>query len=909
MKVILNSKKEKVVVIDEEILDISQYPTNVNTTVLTKPSLINKDITLINYSLSSWIINVDVSEGLTINNDIIDISISSGQSIQLRFDDFNQNFAISGRSNSVSGGSTLDGPTIKALYSAENKAFTDNLFDKLVTTVNGINSYLQLNATGGLPALNASLLTNLNANNLSSGTVPTNRLPVATAAILGITKLYTALSNATDGAVANNVINLLSKFIANMSKHITTDVVWEAGTGSPTINSRIRTNNEIVIDNITTISLKTNISDISDINTDIQSNPIKYSLILSTDQGVAFFDITSFVKSTMTFSVTVSSNLITTTIDNVSIYSISVVETSSIAQNRAIAERLYVLGSNGNTTKIDGDITVESIDYILKLFANGLSVSDKHSPKFGIYGADKIQIKDASNNSGELLFPPVANSYKLGAIWDSASNQNYLTYSAQYLNQNFIKSVGLINDRKTLETVDGRNIRDIKIWETSIAGETFNVGTIVYLNKADNKYYTATKDDITKCRNLRLSTSNCNAGDAATAIKFGTVTLSTALVGFNQELYLSNFGDITTTVPTTGEVVRIGTSFTNAGGGLSYAIIDIEPPLPSNLSTKGVDTFSTSTSLDFGDFDINTIDYANQDVIISAITNPKKKSVLFVISNAKSFSFSSVLIPSSNIRGSFKFGQINYLQITYLHDSYIVDWLHGDEAKLNIKEDFVAVYNNIVGRLITNYSGSNVYPVTVNPQQVKRVGVMQLKTGNTATGRFYVGTNQDAFHFNSYIFSFEQEIAVDSAQASTSTDTYQIFVGFFDSQSNSQMNYGFYFLYDPQGVDSRNTSIVNNWKCVSQKGGGAGEYTYINSGVAYPATGGNTFINFKIIANALTNTVTYYINNAQVAQVTNTAYLPLTDMYRCFGAGVLLRKNVGSTERTVLVDSCEYKIL
>lgn len=93
---------------NEDILQLKLYPTDPintpNTTILTIPSLSDKEFLLVNESGSSWDVGIDVTEGLTLNNVTSNITIGNNQSITLRYDKIEKNFIVAGRSESTGGG-------------------------------------------------------------------------------------------------------------------------------------------------------------------------------------------------------------------------------------------------------------------------------------------------------------------------------------------------------------------------------------------------------------------------------------------------------------------------------------------------------------------------------------------------------------------------------------------------------------------------------------------------------------------------------------------------------------------------------------------------------------------------------------------------------------------------------------
>jgi hypothetical protein len=80
-----------------------------------------------------------------------------------------------------------------------------------------------------------------------------------------------------------------------------------------------------------------------------------------------------------------------------------------------------------------------------------------------------------------------------------------------------------------------------------------------------------------------------------------------------------------------------------------------------------------------------------------------------------------------------------------------------------------------------------------------RPGILVASTAASATARFMAGTSTDMLDFSQYTTStFEWVGGVDTL--STSSEEYQLLVGFTDSRSSINITDGCYFLYDRGGV-------------------------------------------------------------------------------------------------------------
>ncbi len=113
MKLIRNSIGSLVAIVDsEDIVDIHNYSTDTNTTTLTIPAVINKDINFVNYGVVAWTLAPDLNEGLTLNKSTAGITVNAGKSVSLRYDTLAKNFIIAGSSESTGGGGSSDAEDI-----------------------------------------------------------------------------------------------------------------------------------------------------------------------------------------------------------------------------------------------------------------------------------------------------------------------------------------------------------------------------------------------------------------------------------------------------------------------------------------------------------------------------------------------------------------------------------------------------------------------------------------------------------------------------------------------------------------------------------------------------------------------------------------------------------------------------
>ena len=135
----------------------------------------NVDAVTLNGNASSYFTNAsNISSGT-----LADARLSTN--VTLQGNTFNGNNELV-QLNATGGLPTLDGSLLTNLNASNISSGTlaDARLSTNVTlqgnTFNGNNELVQLNATGGLPALDGSLLTSLNANNIASGTLNDARL-------------------------------------------------------------------------------------------------------------------------------------------------------------------------------------------------------------------------------------------------------------------------------------------------------------------------------------------------------------------------------------------------------------------------------------------------------------------------------------------------------------------------------------------------------------------------------------------------------------------------------------------------------------------------------------------------------------------------------------------------------------
>lgn len=83
-------------------------------------------------------------------------------------------------------GGKVKAQDINGNFDALKQAIEDTSITKQGNTFNSASQLVQLNSSGQIPAINGGLLTNINADNITSGTISSSRLPSDTIIALGI---------------------------------------------------------------------------------------------------------------------------------------------------------------------------------------------------------------------------------------------------------------------------------------------------------------------------------------------------------------------------------------------------------------------------------------------------------------------------------------------------------------------------------------------------------------------------------------------------------------------------------------------------------------------------------------------------------------------------------------------------
>jgi hypothetical protein len=187
-------------------------------------------------------------------------------------------------------------------------------------------------------------------------------------------------------------------------------------------------------------------------------------------------------------------------------------------------------------------------------------------------------------------------------------------------------------------------------------------------------------------------------------------------------------------------------------------------------------------------------------------------------------------------------------------------------------------------------TGSQVISATTDVGQVARIGIMQLESGTTSTGRAAIRTNIDTIAAGGGELIYEADVRVEDL--SDATNEYDFRVGFGDSDTGDHTD-GMYFEYD------RNSNTDWNIVCA-----GASTRTRNDSNVAVAA---DTWYKLRIVCNAAADSVSFFINGTETSNSPITGANIPSGFAERFGAGAWLVKSAGTTERLTYVDRIMVK--
>lgn len=182
-----------------------------------------------------------------------------------------------------------------------------------------------------------------------------------------------------------------------------------------------------------------------------------------------------------------------------------------------------------------------------------------------------------------------------------------------------------------------------------------------------------------------------------------------------------------------------------------------------------------------------------------------------------------------------------------------------------------------------NPSGTGAAVAKINATSGNAVGVLQLSTGTTTTGRAGVDSwnSSNTFPYAQGVVEFESRVRLPSL--STVSDEYSVALGHCINSGASLVNDGCAFTYN-------RLSTGANWQAISRAGG---SQTTLDTGVAVAA---NTWQKLGFVVNAAGTSVEFFIDGVSVGTIsTNVATVASRE-----GAWIL--KSAGTTARLLQLD-------
>lgn len=193
--------------------------------------------------------------------------------------------------------------------------------------------------------------------------------------------------------------------------------------------------------------------------------------------------------------------------------------------------------------------------------------------------------------------------------------------------------------------------------------------------------------------------------------------------------------------------------------------------------------------------------------------------------------------------------------------------------------------------LTTSVSGTGAAVNDSAADNADQVGMVQVETGTTTTGRAAVISGASAIRSSAGRHRLRWDLRL--GNLSDGTETYTIRAGFIDSASGESTD-GCFFRY---------THSVNSgrWEAVTRSNG-----TETGSATDTGIAASTSWVVLEIEINTDSTSVKFYINGTLVA--TNTTNIPGNGgaSGREFGIGTALIKSAGTTNRLMLVDLMAY---
>lgn len=186
-------------------------------------------------------------------------------------------------------------------------------------------------------------------------------------------------------------------------------------------------------------------------------------------------------------------------------------------------------------------------------------------------------------------------------------------------------------------------------------------------------------------------------------------------------------------------------------------------------------------------------------------------------------------------------------------------------------------------------TGAAVVGLTTGVELLGRQGIWKSSTGTTAAGIAGWKTPYTAFDMRLNTWVFEANLKVHTL--STSSERYQILIGFFDNPAGINQTNGIYFLYDEGGI-STGSAASPNWQTVTVRGGTRTFTTTTQAARLFHDI-------FTININVQTPVVDWDINYAD--RTDHTTNIPDSNSNLLF-YGAMMFKSVGTTNRDMTSD-------
>lgn len=210
--------------------------------------------------------------------------------------------------------------------------------------------------------------------------------------------------------------------------------------------------------------------------------------------------------------------------------------------------------------------------------------------------------------------------------------------------------------------------------------------------------------------------------------------------------------------------------------------------------------------------------------------------------------------------------------------------------------------NDFINTVATSSSGNDVQATNSGTSAAtsaqatdasNRIGIVRSTTGTTATGRTAIASSASSVRLGGGSWIFETSVNITTT--STSTERFQLAIGFVDTYTAANQVDGVYFLYDEGGVSTGSTA-TGNWQTVTV----SNSSRTFNQNAVNPTTAAQgTWYTLRIEINAAGNEAVFKVNGVTIG--THTSTIP-TGAGRETGFGWLMIKSVGTTARTVDFD-------